>query len=104
MNTSQHESAKLLPSSSDEESLQFPVDDVEGEDVGISLSNTVSMLLSKGMSSSPSNGSRDASSVANKTSKGTPNKASPLRLSTDASDFPCTGIPKLDKGIQFAIG
>lgn len=91
------EASKLLPSSSDEEGLQFHVDDVEAGDDGIDLSNTVNILHSKGMSSPRSNESNDAL-PANKESKVAPKNASPLRLSVDQFDFPCTGIPGLDEG------
>jgi hypothetical protein len=98
MNTPHHEATKLLPSSSDEESLQFPVDDVDGGDVGMDLSNAVNMI--QGISSPQPNESKDVSSVSSNTPKGTPKKASPLRISTDLSDFPCTDIPSLDEGIS----
>lgn len=97
MSTPHPEASKLLPSSSDEESLQFHVDDVEAGDDEIDLSNTINMLHSKGMSSPRLNESNDTSNIS-KESKVTPKNASPLRLSVDQFDFPCTGIPRLDKG------
>lgn len=96
MGNTRPESTKLLPSSSDDENLQFHVDEVDTGDTAIDLANPVSMLLSKGAPSPRPNESKDVPN--NRTPKVTPNHASPLRLPTEQSDSPCTGIPKLDEG------
>ena len=97
MSNTRPESAKLLPSSSDEDNLQFQVDDVDAGDTVIDLANPVSMLLSKNVPSPRPNESKDLPNTS-KSPKVTPNHSSPLRLSTDQSEFPCTSIPKLDEG------